>query len=269
MVGISINGAKALAHLHIAPDIESTAIEAADFITALSAWDIHHRGRFTIALSGGSTPRFLYQVLATPPYVNGMAWDKWEVFWSDERSVPPDHSDSNYRMAKESLLDSVPIPRSNIHCIKGELGAEEAARSYEAKIKGVFKESLPSFDLVLLGIGTDGHTASLFRGTEAVDVKDRLVMANRATASDSERITFTLPIINAARSTAFLVTGQEKAEIAKEVFQGTGKQDELPAALVQPDWDAPHVFLDPAAASLLSREDEFEFPADSQNGRAG
>ena len=256
-----------MAHLHVAPDIESTAIEAADFITALSAWDIHHRGRFTIALSGGSTPRFLYQVMAAPPYVNRMAWDKWEVFWSDERSVPPDHLESNYRMAKESLLDSVPIPRSNIHRIEGELEAEVAAVSYEAKIKGVFRENLPSFDLVLLGIGSDGHIASLFPGTDAVAVKDRLVITNRPPSSDSERITLTLPIINAARTTAFLVAGKEKAEIARDVFQGNGKQNELPAALVQPDWDEPHVFLDPAAASLLSREDEFEFPADSQNGR--
>lgn len=252
-----------MAYLHVSPDVESTAVEAAEFIMALSAWDIHHRGRFTIALSGGSTPKLLYQVLAAPPYLDRIEWDKWEVFWSDERYVPPDDPDSNYRMVVQALLDFVPILHSNVHPVEVDLKPREAADSYQATIRRVFKQDTPSFDLVLLDVGADGHTASLFPGTEAVKADERFVATNRASASDSDRITFRLPIINAARSVAFLLVGQDKAEVARRVFDGGGDHTRLPVALVQPESDEPHVFLDSTAASLLAKREDLELSAES------
>ena len=155
-----------MAELHVLHTTEEAAQAKARFVAALAEECLLTQDRFTIALSGGSTPRRLYQILASPPYAEGMAWDRWRIFWGDERCVPSDHQDSNFRMAKEALLDHVPIPPSQVYRMRGEVGPEDAAEEYETAVLDVFQTPMPSFDLILLGVGDDGHTASLFPGTE-------------------------------------------------------------------------------------------------------
>ena len=205
------------------------------------------RGRFTVALSGGSTPRRLYELLATPAYAEKTSWERWHVFWGDERCVPPDHPDSNYRMAREALLDRVPIPPSQIHRIKGEAVPYDAAEAYEHELCQSFGEPTPAFDLVLLGLGEDGHTASLFPGTNGLEEERRLVMANWVPHLQAYRITFTLPLINAARNVAFLVTDGSKAEVLRKVLAPTPGDPLLTAARVQPRAGTLHWFLSKAA----------------------
>ena len=187
------------------------------------------RGRFSIALSGGSTPRRLYQILASAPHVGSISWDRWQVFWGDERCVPPDHGDSNYRMARQALLDHVPIPPPQVHRIRGEVAPETAAGEYENEIGLVFQSTVASFDLILLGIGDDGHIASLFPGTEALKEDARLVVPNRAPHLQTQRVTFTLPLINSARAVAFLGTDGSKAKVNSHLCSSPpGEGYELP-----------------------------------------
>ncbi|MEE9262076.1 MAG: 6-phosphogluconolactonase [Dehalococcoidia bacterium] len=237
--------------LHILPTPEEAAHAVAEFIADLSENQTHAQGRFTIALSGGSTPRRLYQLLASPAYADRTAWDKWHVFWGDERCIPPDHEDSNYRMAREVLLDRVPIPAVHVHRMRGEEIPEVAAQEYEEALRQVFQVSRPVFDLILLGIGKDGHTASLFAGTGALKEKGRLVVANWASKLQAHRITFTLPLINAANVIAFLVTEGSKAGVLKEVLHPSKGSSLLPAAQVRPTSNPVHWFLTRSAASQL------------------
>ena len=185
--------------LHILPTPEEAAQAAVELVAALSEESVCTRGRFTVALSGGSTPRRLYQVIASPPYAERIAWAQWHVFWGDERCVPSDHPDSNYRMAREALLDRVPVPAGHIHRMRGEAEPWQAAEEHEQELSQVFAPASPTFDLVLLGIGEDGHTASLFPVTGAIEGEHRLVVANWAPDLQAHRLTFTLPLINAAR----------------------------------------------------------------------
>lgn len=208
---------------------------ADEFIRAADA-AVEERGRFCVVLSGGSTPRGLYSVLAGPPPVP-IAWDKVYFFLGDERNVPLDHADSNYRMAFESLLSKAPIPRENVFRVHTEGGdPREEATAYEQTIKHFFRlepGQLPSFDLVLLGMGPDGHTASLFPQSAALGETQHLVMANWVEKLETYRITMTLPLINQARCVMFLVSGQEKAPVLRQVLQGD-RSESLPAALVRP-----------------------------------
>ena len=173
-----------------------------------------------IALSGGSTPKRLYELLA-----NGeggpIDWKRVYVFFSDERNVPPDDHESNYRMAKESLFASGMIPEANIHRIRGESDADEAARSYENEIQKVLGND-PVFDLVLLGLGPDGHTASLFPDSPALRENKRLVTANRVEKFNSDRVTFTYPLLNRAEHVIFLASGADKSKIVRSVLGGEG-----------------------------------------------
>ena len=146
--------------LHVLSTAEGAARAAAGFLSTLSEECVAARGRFSIAPSGGSTPRRLYQILASAPHVGSISWDRWQVFWGDERCVPPDHGDSNYRMARQALLDHVPVPPPQVHRIRGEVAPETAAGEYENEIGLVFQSTVASFDLILLGIGDDGHIAS-------------------------------------------------------------------------------------------------------------
>ena len=236
--------------LHVLPTTEEAAQAKAQFVAALARECTAAQGRFNIALSGGSTPRRLYEVLASPPYSKEMAWDRWQMFWSDERCVPADHEDSNYRMAREELLDHVAIPDTNVHRMRGDDDPHEAAQAYEAVVREVVQSQAPSFDLILLGIGDDGHTASLFPGTEALGEQDRLVVDNWVPDLQVHRITFTLPLINAAKVVAFLDTDETKAGVLRQVLEPAPGEDMPPAGLVRPSPGVVHWFLTKQAAKL-------------------
>ena len=228
----------------------------AEFIVALARERVQAHGRFHIALSGGSTPRRLYELLALPrtegpPRMDNAAWGRWHVFWGDERCVPPDHQDSNYRMAGESLLDRVPVPTDQVHRMRGEASPQSAAEEYEGLLRQVLPGPIPAFDLILLGIGEDGHTASLFSNTDALMEKERLVVANWAPHLQAHRLTFTLPLINAARAIAFLVTDESKAQVLAKVLKPAPAEPPLPSSLVRPTSGTVHWFLTAAAASRL------------------
>ncbi len=209
---------------------------------------VEERGRFAVVLAGGSTPKAAYGLLARD-FARTIDWDRVHVFFGDERSVPPDHEDSNYRMAREALLDHVPV--GSVHRMCGELPPDEASSSYEDELRNFFgAEGLPRFDLVLLGIGEDGHTASLFPETQALEVTDRLVVANPVPKLDTTRITLTAPALNAARAVNFLVAGEGKAKALKEILEGDADPREYPAKLVRlpggPGW-----MVDRAASGML------------------
>jgi len=210
---------------------------------------IDERGRFAVALAGGSTPKATYETLARD-YAGEVDWGRVHVFFGDERAVPPSHEDSNYRMAKDALLDHVSV--GSVHRMRGELPPEEAAASYEEELRSFFGEVTPRFDLILLGIGGDGHTASLFPGTAALEVADRLTVANPVLKLETTRITLTAPAINAARAVVFLVAGEDKAEALREILEGDADPRPYPAKLVRPDGDLAWM-VDRTAARLLSR----------------
>ncbi len=188
---------------------------------------IFERGEFHLALSGGNTPRPVYEALAK----HRGAWSKWIITFGDERCVPPDSDQSNYRMAKEALFDHVPIPAENILRVRGEADPTVAAQEYEDTLRARTKNGLYRHDLLLLGMGDDGHTASLFPGTEALGEKDRWVVSNFVPKFDSHRITFTYPILDAARHVCFLVNSKGKDAILEEVFSG---KSNYPCAAVRP-----------------------------------
>jgi len=226
---------------------------AADEISSLIAEVLRASGRFMWALSGGSTPRGLYRLLASEPYRERLPWHAVHFFWGDERHVPPDHPESNFRMARETMLDAVPVPPGNVHRIAGEEpDAERAARLYEAELRSFFDlvpGEWPRFDLVLLGLGKDGHTASLFPGSAAVRERERLVVAPWVEAQQAFRITLTPPVLSHARRALFLVSGAEKAAALRAVVEGERDPDRYPAQAVEGNrlW-----MVDRAAARLLS-----------------
>lgn len=209
----------------------------------------------TVALSGGSTPRVLYELLSDPrePFRDQIAWDKTHFFFSDERHVPPDHAESNYRMVNEAMFSRVPVPPENIHRIPAEDPvAEDAAKAYEAELRKFFGEAIPAFDLLLLGLGEDGHTASLFPHSPALKETERLVVAPWVEKFNAYRITMTLPVLNNGKSVVFLVTGTSKAEVLKEVIKTDKRPDLYPAQAISPTNGAVSWFIDKAAARLCS-----------------
>ena len=207
------------------------------------------RGHFTVALAGGSTPRALYRLLATETVSAAVDWSVVHVFWGDERCVPPDHDESNYRMARLALLDHVPIPLLNIHRPRAEDDPQQAAAAYDADLRAFFAaRGGAGFDLVLLGMGDDGHTASLFPGTAALDEQSRLFVANQVPQLDTWRLTLTFPALNAADCALFLVTGAGKAAMLRSVLEGP---DDYPAAQVDPAGELLWL-VDAAAAAQLS-----------------
>ena len=210
---------------------------------------------FSAALSGGSTPRELYQLLAGPDFVRRTPWDATHLFQVDERAVPPDHPESNFRMIREAMLERAPLPSEHFHRMAAELpNLEEAARRYEEEIAEVLRpqpSEMPYFDLILLGLGPDGHTASLFPGTAALDEQKRWVVPNRVEKLNTWRLTLTFPVINAAGAVIFLVAGPEKAETVRRVLHPSGAAESLPAERVQPSGGRLAWFLDKSAARLL------------------
>ncbi len=228
---------------------EELAQAAAREFANRAAEAIGERGRFAVVLAGGSTPRAMYEILARD-YRDTIDWNNVHVFFGDERSVPPDHDDSNYKMARESLLDHVPI--GSVHRMQGELSPDEAAEAYEHELRDFFaSDDLPKFDLILLGTGPDGHTASLFPETSALEVHDRWVVANPVLKLETTRITLTVPVISAARAVYFLVAGEGKAGPVAEILEGDPDPREYPASLIQPE-NEPVWMLDRAAASDLT-----------------
>jgi 6-phosphogluconolactonase len=224
---------------------------ASEFAAQASA-AIRANGRFTVALSGGSTPRTLYALLATKP---GIPWDKICIFWGDERHVAPDQPESNYRMANEALLSKVPVRPENIFRIHAEeTDAAAAALQYEQTLKDFFHLSpgeFPRFDLIFLGVGPDGHTASLFPGTSALAETRRLVVSNWVAKFNTDRITFTFPVLNAAARVIFLLSGADKAATLQEVLEN--KSADLPSQKVCPVNGTLIWMVDEPAARTLTR----------------
>jgi 6-phosphogluconolactonase len=224
----------------------------ADEIALAARQAVGNHGRFTWALAGGSTPRAVYELLASDFYRERMPWSAIHFFWGDERHVPPDHPDSNFRMAREAMLDRVPVPAENVYRIPAEEpDAQRAAAEYESALRSFFAPApgeWPRFDLILLGLGKDGHTASLFPGGDAVRERERLVVAPWVEAQKTFRITLTPPVLNHARRAMFLVSGEEKAEALHAVLEGAREPERYPAQIVEGNrlW-----MVDRAAAHLL------------------
>jgi 6-phosphogluconolactonase len=221
---------------------------ARDFATRAQE-AIDERGRFAVALAGGSTPKATYEVLARD-YANELDWSRVHVFFGDERTVPPDDEDSNYRMAYETLLSHVPV--GSVHRMRGELPPDEAAAAYEEEVRAFFGQvDVPRFDLILCGLGEDGHTLSLFPETAALDVTDRWVVANPVLKLGTTRLTLTIPVLNESRAVTFLVAGESKAEALKEVLEGDADPRAYPAKLVRPESGDLTWMVDRAATRLL------------------
>lgn len=244
----------------IAPAPQSLACLAAQHFVEQAEQAIAARGRARIAISGGSTPRATFALLADPtqPWRERMDWSKLDLWWVDERCVPPGHPDSNYRMTREALLDHVPLAPEQIHRIDGELDPEAAAARYESELRNSFRlegAEVPRFDVVALGMGPDGHTASLFPHTQALYELSRLAIANHVEAKEAWRVTLTSPVINRASHVFFLIAGADKAKILQEVFTGPRDPDRLPSQLIQPAGGILTLLLDRAAAALWPAAD--------------
>ncbi|XGV97658.1 MAG: 6-phosphogluconolactonase [Leptolyngbya sp. BL-A-14] len=243
--------------IQVLADAEALTQAAATEFVKQAKQAIATSGRFTVALSGGSTPKSLYALLATEPWRRQIPWSHVHFFWGDERHVPPDHADSNYRMTQERLLFQVPVPAENVHRIQTENpDASSVAAGYEQAIRQFFKlheNELPQFDLVLLGMGPDGHTASLFPHTKVIHEQTRLVAAPWVEKFKTYRITLTPPVLNNANHIIFFVTGAEKAETLKAVLEGEYQPDRFPSQLIQPTHGTVLWMVDQAAASLLSQ----------------
>lgn len=242
------------AHNVLTLEDEATVAEtAAEIFIATALASVEVRGRFVCALAGGSTPRKLYSMLALPEFSSRVPWDNSFLFFGDERCVPKDHPDSNFRMAVEALFHKVPVVGPQVHRIQGELSNPgRAAHFYEESLRELFPdEPFPRFDLVLLGIGEDGHTASLFPGTEALLETERWVVANYVAALSDWRITLTLPVFNAARQILFMATGIQKARIVAEAFGDSEHEGLHPAEQIIPRNGSREVLLDRRAATLL------------------
>jgi 6-phosphogluconolactonase len=258
-----------MSDLHISPDAQTLMHDAATQVLVCYEAALARRGAFHLALSGGSTPKALYGLLACADWASRFDWSKVHLWWSDERDVPSDSSASNYHMAYQSLISQVPLPAENIHRVKTELGAEEAAAHYIGEIVTWLKDDaarlddpgdsayfiLHPFDLMLLGMGDDGHTASLFPGTSGLSERERIVIAHFVPKVNMMRITFTYPLINAARTVMFLVSGASKADMLKRVLLEFHHPDVLPSQGVAPTSGDLIWMVDAPAAAKLNESD--------------
>jgi 6-phosphogluconolactonase len=232
------------------------AAAAADLFASSARAAVETRGVARIAVSGGNTPKEMFALLADPsqPHFARVPWERLELFWVDERCVPPTDKDSNYRMTNEAMLAKVPLAPEQIHRMEGELEPEVAAARYEAAIRTAFRlegAETPVFDLVLLGMGDDGHTASLFPHTAALHELGRLVVANHVPQKETWRVTLTLPVINRGREVAFLIEGAGKAEILRDVLVGEYDPESKPSQLIRPESGKLTFLLDATAAAKL------------------
>ena len=238
--------------IKVLPDVPDVAHEAAERIVAAANLAAVEGRTFSVALSGGSTPKALYEMLALDAYRSRVDWAKVEVFFGDERNVPPDHKDSNYRMAREALLSKVPIPGDNVYRMHGELDPNEAAKQYGQTLKEKFGDG--GLDLILLGMGDDGHTASLFPATKALDETKHRCVANYVDKLKTWRITLTAPFINRSKQVIVLVTGAGKADRLAEVLEGPRDPKRLPIQLINPANGRLVWLVDAAAAGMTAEE---------------
>lgn len=243
--------------IQIVANLDEISCRAAEEFIYRAREAIQAKGFFTGVLSGGSTPRALYTLLASSRYLDQVPWPKIHVFWGDERCVPPTHPESNFRMASDSLLSKVPIPKENIHRMPAEQeNHDRAAQEYENTLKTFFRlktGGYPRFDLVLLGMGDDGHTASLFPGAAALRETKRLAVANYIEKLHTYRLTLTAMAINYARNILFLISGEPKASVLKEVLEGAYEPNRLPTQLIQPVGGRVTFLVDRPAASKLAK----------------
>ncbi len=243
-------------HLEIYDNPQELAWAAASRFASLAEQSITERGTFSVALSGGSTPKAMFSLLAQSPFATSLPWSEIQFFWGDERCVPPDHPDSNFLMTMETLLSKVAVSPEKIFRIPAEDDDHHrAAERYATTLRQTFNSETPRFDLIFLGMGADGHTASLFPGTEALQVKDRIVVANFVEKLNSWRITLTAKTINDARNVLFLVAGEDKAATLRNVLEGQYQPETYPSQLIQPANGSLLWMLDEAAAGLLSGDD--------------
>jgi 6-phosphogluconolactonase len=243
--------------LSICDNLDGVARAAADLLVQLQREE-RPQDFFSIALSGGSTPRAFHSLLVAPPYLDEIDWDAMQFYWGDERFVPPDDPQSNYRMARETLLLKAPVTSDQVHPVPTERGDPAlVAELYEADIRrlmGVLPAQLPRFDMILLGMGPDGHCASLFPHTQALTVHDRLVTANHVPQLNTDRITFTAPVINNAAAVVFLVAGADKADALAAVLEGPRDPETYPSQLIAPEHGTLYWLVDRAAAAKLRRQ---------------
>jgi 6-phosphogluconolactonase len=247
--------------VEIYPDVAVLAQAAARHFANLATEAIAARGRFAVALAGGTTPKLMYATLASDDFATQVDWSRVHVFWGDERCVASDHPDSNYRMAYEALLDHVPLPAANVHRLRGELEPAQAAIEYEQVLRAFFgkpperkqRKMVPGgrFDLILLGMGDDGHTASLFPGTAAIGEHERWVVAHYVEKLGVWRVTLTPAVINAAANVIFIVSGAGKSERLRQVLTGPRNPAALPAQIVRPDPGHLLWLVDAAAGSWM------------------
>jgi 6-phosphogluconolactonase len=255
-----------MSDIQVFPDAAALARAAAERIVSLATEAIGARGQFSIGLSGGSTPRALYTLLSSDEVGPRIDWEHVHVFWGDERCVPPDHGESNYRMAREALLDHVPLPESHVHRIRGEIDPARAAADYEQVLHAFFRQPVgradlpqPRFDLLLLGLGDDGHTASLFPGSAALREQSRWVVENQVERLGTWRITLTSAAINAAATVVFLISGKDKAATLSVVLKGPRQPEKYPSQSIQPTLGDLIWMADAAAAAQLDPADYVQF----------
>ena len=238
--------------IQVSATAEAMSRMAAEFIAATAREALEARGRFILALAGGGTPRPVYERLAAPPLAQHIDWSRTHVFWGDERCVSEEDERSNYRMARESLLEKVPLASGQVHPIRCDGDPAASALRYEQLLRSMFPGGA-RFDLILLGLGDNGHTASLFPDTPAVEERERWVAETRIAGQDYSRVTLTVAVINEARSIAFLVSGAEKAEALNRVLEGPRNPRSVPAQAIHPRRGRVVWFVDAPAARLLNR----------------
>jgi 6-phosphogluconolactonase len=243
--------------IEIYPDLTALGRRAAVLFASLAGKSVSGKGRFAVALSGGSTPKGLYSLLGHPPYRDEIDWSSVHFFWADERCVHREDEASNFKLAFDQLLSKIPVPGRNIHRIKSEKGPELGAKDYEQRIREFFGASEPPrFDLILLGMGEDGHTASLFPGSGALRETKRHALPVHSEKPGIDRITLTLPVLNRASEILFLVSGLSKAAAVELVLAKGDEGAPLPAALVRPPEGEVTWLIDAEAASLLEEKKE-------------
>jgi 6-phosphogluconolactonase len=240
--------------MHVFSTVAELSQAAAQFFIQTAQTAVQQQGRFTVALTGGSSPKGLYELLAQSPYREQVPWSQTFVFWGDERAVPFEDSRNNAKMAFDLLLNYVPVPKEQIYPMQGDIPANESAQQYEDILQKHFGDQAPQFDLILLGMGDDGHTASLFPYTPVLQEVSHWVKELYLPEQEMFRVTLTAPFINQAKKIAFLVFGANKAATLYEVLNGEEQHKKYPSQLIKPDNGELHWFVDEAAAVQLKRE---------------
>jgi 6-phosphogluconolactonase len=242
----------------IEPNAAGLASRGAEIFSKAAKKSVETRGRFSVAISGGCTPRNMHRLLREEPFLSDIPWDKIDMFWVDERCVPENDPANNFGTAKKDFLARVPIPEAQVHPMPGEGSPEKGAFNYQQELQEYFKTragEFPVFDLIFLGLGTDGHTASLFPGQDSLDEKERLVVPVKGGHPELSRLTMTYPVLNSGRQIVFMVSGKKKAEVVKTFLED--KQRGFPAQGVQPAKGKLIFLIDSEAASLLCGEEDY------------